>query len=137
MADKEPLTPEDIERLHELEEITLPPLVREMEALRARFKNELPEGDYPTKNGYLVKRWNQIGALIPEVFANAYDPEKAPEFFLDSFTDDVAKYIPTVDDRPDLYEKKPDIPAIKELLSKEDKKVYFKQTPYLKIEKKA
>lgn len=129
--EKAPLGVEDIARLVELDE-TIAPLLKEQKELTARFKEEIDEGKFPADE-YLVHRWDQTGALAdPLEFSKAYPSKQFPEMWTDVFVGSVIIELPP-EEHPKLYKKAPDASAIKEHLSEEERKRYFKQTPYLKV----
>ena len=131
-----PLTPDDIERYYQLKDELIKPLQDELLGLEIRFKGELPVGDYPSKNGYLVKRWEQIGALKESEFTSYRPVKQFPELYSDQpIIEKLLAQMPP-ETHPDLYIKVPNVPAIKEALNEEEKLGYFRQSQYLKITKK-
>lgn len=129
------LTPEDIARYYELKEVLTKPLLEELAALETRLKTELDEGSYPTANGYLVKRWEQIGALKAAEFTSDKPVSTFPELYADEPDIGAILELITPDSNPELFVKVPSVVAIKELLNDAEKKAYFKQSQYLKITK--
>lgn len=128
-----PLGPEDVARYFELEH-EIAKLTKEYDALKARIKSEIPEGDWPVED-YEVKRWDQIGSLKADVFLVDFPAEEYPDMYTDVPDLAVLIKVHPPEQEPALYNKEPSPAAIKEVLSDEDKKVYFKQVPYLKITK--
>jgi len=130
------LTPDDIERYFTLKEEIVKKAAEELAALEKRFKTELDEGEYPAKNGFLVKRWNQIGNLKDaEAFAAEHPVETWPDLYTPTFVGNLDDFLPSIEDRPDLYEDKLMVASVKEVLPDDDKKVYFSYSPYLKVTK--
>ena len=131
-----PLTPDDIERYFQLKDELIKPLQDELMGLEIRFKGELPVGNYPSKNGYVVKRWEQIGALKESQFTSYRPAKQFPELYSDQpIIEKLLEQMPP-ETHPDLYIKVPNVPAIKEALNEEEKLGYFRQAQYLKITKK-
>jgi hypothetical protein len=131
-----PLTPDDIARYFELKNVLIQPLQDELTELEIRFKGELPVGEYPSKNGFIVKRWEQIGALKASEFLSAKPVKEFPELYADEpIIEKLLEKLPP-ESNPDLYQKVPAVAAIKELLNDEEKKVLFRQAQYLKISEK-
>ena len=132
----QPLTPDDIERYFQLKDELIKPLQDELMGLEIRFKGELPVGNYPSKNGYIVKRWEQIGALKESEFTSYRPVKQFPELYSDQpIIEKLLEQMPP-ETHPDLYIKVPNVPAIKEALNEEEKLGYFRQAQYLKITKK-
>jgi len=128
----EQLTPDDIARAYELEQ-TIAPLQQELDDLKIRFKNELPVGEYPSKNGFLVKRWEQMSTFKSAEFLAEKPVSENPELYRDDLNLDLVREKFPVDANPELYVKLPDTHVIKELLNDEEKRAYFRQAQYLKI----
>ena len=132
----QPLTPDDIERYFQLKDELIKPLQDELMGLEIRFKGELPVGNYPSKNGYIVKRWEQIGALKESEFTSYRPVKQFPELYSDQpILEKLIEQFPP-EFHPDMYIKVPNVPAIKEALNEEEKLGYFRQAQYLKITKK-
>lgn len=127
------LGPEDVARYFELEH-EIAKLSKEYDALKQRIKDEIPEGNWPVDD-YEVKRWDQIGSLKTDLFLAEYDVTDYPELYSDVPDLPVLLKVHPPENEPELYLKVPSPAAIKEVLSDDEKKTYFKQVPYLKITK--
>lgn len=118
-------------RIIELEEM-IDPAVAELEVHRAWMKENIPIGEFPG-DGFTVKRWEQIGALIEDEFKKAYPLKKNPELWRKLALVEKMRELLPIEDYPEAYGDAVDPNAAKELLTEEEKKTFFKQAQYLKI----